>query len=184
MMELPRPIARSLGATEGLQLRKLTLAGILTAAALLLSTVSIPFGPTRCFPFQHAVNAVAGVLLGPWWALAMAFITSFLRVCLGTGSLFAFPGAMPGALAVGLAYKTLGRDWAAFAEPLVTGTLGAWLAAAVMAPAIGNQVAFGSLSVAFLISSAPGAAIGFGILATLRRMGVSIHSGQSGQDQD
>ncbi|NCC96334.1 MAG: energy coupling factor transporter S component ThiW, partial [Synergistales bacterium] len=49
-------------------LRRLTVAGLLTATALLLSGVSIPFGPTKCFPFQHTVNAVAGILLGPWWA--------------------------------------------------------------------------------------------------------------------
>ncbi len=178
MVELQGSLSRRIGAAEERQLRKLSLAGILTAAALLLSTLSVPFGPTRCFPFQHAVNAIAGVLLGPWWALAMAFITSFLRVCFGTGSLFAFPGAMPGALAVGLAYRYLGRDWAAFAEPLVTGTLGAWLASAVMAPAIGNPVAFGGLSVAFLISSVPGAAIGFGVLVTLRHMGVTVKASQ------
>ena len=45
--------------------RKMCIAGLLAGAAVLLSGVSIPMGPTRCFPFQHAVNAIAGVLLGP-----------------------------------------------------------------------------------------------------------------------
>jgi hypothetical protein len=27
-----------------------------------------PDGADAVFPFQHAVNAIAGVLLGPWWA--------------------------------------------------------------------------------------------------------------------
>jgi len=69
-------------------------------------------GPTKCFPFQHAVNAVAGVLLGPWWAAAAAFVASVIRNMLGTGTLFAFPGSIPGALAVGLAWKLVGKDLA------------------------------------------------------------------------
>lgn len=163
---------RNLGNVEGSQLRKLTLAGILTAAALLLSTVSIPFGPTRCFPFQHAVNAIAGILLGPWWAVGMAFITSVLRVSMGTGTLFAFPGSIPGALFVGIAYKFLHKDWAAFAEPIGTGFLGAWLSACVLGPMIGKNAGLSALIVAFLTASVPGSCIGFAVVFTLRRMGL------------
>ncbi|MDO9509074.1 MAG: energy coupling factor transporter S component ThiW, partial [Thermovirgaceae bacterium] len=46
-------------------LRKLVLTALLSAAGVLLSSLSIPLGPTRCFPFQHAINVIAGVLLGP-----------------------------------------------------------------------------------------------------------------------
>ena len=87
--------------------RKAVLAGVLAAAGVALSVVSIPMGPTKCFPFPHTINVVAGIVLGPWWAVGAAFTTSVIRTLLGTGSLFAFPGSMFGALFVGLAARAL-----------------------------------------------------------------------------
>ena len=78
--------------------RKTVLAGMFAAAGVVLSVISIPMGPTKCFPFQHAINVMAGITLGPLWALGAAFITSLIRNMMGTGSLFAFPGSMFGAL--------------------------------------------------------------------------------------
>ena len=77
--------------------RKAVLAGVLAAAGVALSVVSIPMGPTKCFPFQHTINVVAGIVLGPWWAVGAAFTTSVIRNLLGTGSLFAFQqyGVLP-----------------------------------------------------------------------------------------
>ena len=69
------------------KMRKMTLAALLAAAAVLLSPLSFPLGPSRCFPFQHAVNAVAGVILGPFWAFGSALVASFVRNVLGTGTL-------------------------------------------------------------------------------------------------
>ena len=59
------------------RVEKLTLAGLFVAAAILLSGVHFPMGPTRCYPFQHTVNVLAGAFLGPWW-LRVAF-TSIIR---------------------------------------------------------------------------------------------------------
>ena len=56
-------------AAPGTHLRVMLLAALLAAAAVLLAPFSFPVGPSRCFPFQHTINAVAGVLLGPWWAV-------------------------------------------------------------------------------------------------------------------
>lgn len=155
-------------------LRRLTIAGLLTATALLLSGVSIPFGPTKCFPFQHTVNAVAGVLLGPWWAAGVALITSLLRVSMGTGTLFAFPGSIPGALAVGFAYKIIRKEWCALAEPLGTGPIGATLSALLIAPAMGKSVGFWTLQTAFLTSAIPGCIIGYAVIMGLRKSGINI----------
>ena len=44
-------------------------------------------------------------MLGPWYGTGMAFITSLIRVLVGTGSLLAFPGSMCGALLCGLLYQ-------------------------------------------------------------------------------
>lgn len=151
--------------------KKAVLAGALAAAGVVLSVVSFPMGPTRCFPFQHAINVIAGVLLGPWWALGAAFTTSLIRNIIGTGTLFAFPGSMFGAFFVGAAaaflplrYKTA----AALAEPAGTGIAGAWVSSLIIAPAIGKSIGFAFLASSFLASSVPGALIGAVILYSLR----------------
>jgi energy coupling factor transporter S component ThiW len=142
------------------------------AIAVLLSGFSFPIGPSRCFPFQHAVNVIAGVLLGPWWALGGAFISSMARNLLGTGTILAFPGSMFGALAVGFAANTLSanrRVFAAAAEPLATGLLGAWIASLIAANS-GSGPMFTLLSIAFLASSVPGALIGCLALYSLKTL--------------
>lgn len=157
--------------------KKAVLAGILAAAGVVLSVVSIPIGPTKCFPFQHTINVVAGILLGPWWAAGAAFTTSVIRNMMGTGSLFAFPGSIFGALFVGFAAKALPsryKAFAAFAEPAGTGIVGAWVAAQLLGPAIGKNVGFIFLSGSFLMSCVPGAAIGALLVCCLqKRMAIS-----------
>lgn len=156
-------------------LLKIVLSAMLAAVAVSLSGFSFPVGPSRCFPFQHAVNAIAGILLGPWWAACAAIVSSTIRNFLGTGTVLAFPGSVFGALAVGFAADALPerfRALAAFAEPLATGTIGAWVSALIMAGSAKSAM-FGMLATAFMASSAPGALIGFLLLgaaaATLGR---------------
>ena len=84
--------------------RKLTLAGILAAMAVLGGVFSFPVLGSRCAPVQHLVNILAAVFLGPVWAVGVAFAASLLRNIAGLGSLMAFPGSMIGALLCGLAY--------------------------------------------------------------------------------
>lgn len=151
------------------------LAGLFAALGVLLGLLSVPVGGARVFPFQHAINVVAGVALGPWWAAGSALVTAALRFVTGTGSIFAFPGSPFGALAVGFAYRALRRDIAAFAEPLGTVLLGATLGALVFAPLAGlSGVAGGFLVLAgsFALSSVAGAVIGYLLLRALRRGGV------------
>ncbi len=152
--------------------RKLVLAALFAGSGVLLSSFAIPVGGARVFPFQHTINAVAGVLLGPWWAAGSALVTATLRVALGTGSLFAFPGSPFGAIAVGLAYKFLRRDEAALFEPIGTVFVGATLGALLISPFLG-EAAGGllALMVAFALSSIPGAIIGYLVLKALRRTG-------------
>ena len=84
--------------------RRLTLAGILVAVAVLGGLFSIPVLGSRCAPVQHLVNILAAVFLGPVWAVGVAFAASLLRYIAGLGSLMAFPGSMIGALSCGLVY--------------------------------------------------------------------------------
>ncbi|AHY47714.1 thiW: thiW protein [Rubrobacter radiotolerans] len=157
---------------RGNMTRKLVLAALFAGLGVLLSALAIPVGGTRVFPVQHALNAVAGVLLGPWWAAGSALVTATLRFAFGTGTVFAFPGSPFGALAVGFAYLAFRRDWAALFEPVGTVFVGAVLAAALISPLLG--IASGglvALMVAFALSSIPGAIIGFLVLKLLRRSG-------------
>src|SRR5690348_3603105 len=94
-------------------LRRLVLAAIFAALATLLGSLSIPVGPTKVAPFQHTINAIAGIWVGPWYAAGAALITAALRNSLGWGTLFAFAGSPFGALVVGYAYRLLRRDEAA-----------------------------------------------------------------------
>jgi predicted membrane protein len=83
----------------------------------------------------------------------------------------AFPGSLFGAAAVGFAARVLPekhRFWAALAEPLATGTLGAGGAALIASTAGGRAAMFATLSVAFLASSGPGAILGLFALRFLR----------------
>ncbi len=160
------------GGPAGGATRKLVLAALFAGLGVLLSSFAVPVGASRVFPFQHAINAVAGVLLGPWWAAGSALVTATLRFSLGTGSLFAFPGSPFGALAVGFAYRYLRRDGAALFEPVGTVFVGATLGAVLISPFLG-QAAGGLifLMTSFAFSSIPGAIIGYLVLKALRQTG-------------
>lgn len=165
-------VTRSL---SGSATRKLVLAALFAGMGVLLSSFAIPVGGAKVFPFQHAINAVAGILLGPWWAAGSALVTATLRVSLGTGSLFAFPGSPFGAIAVGIAYRILRRDEAALFEPVGTVLVGATLGAVLISPLLeGAGGGLLALMIAFALSSIPGAIIGYLVLKALRRAGYSV----------
>lgn len=152
--------------------RSLVLAALFAGLGVLLSSFAVPVGGARVFPFQHAINAVAGVLIGPWWAAGSALVTATLRVSLGTGTLFAFPGSPFGAVAVGLAYRLLRRDEAALFEPIGTVLVGAPLGALLVSPAVGEAAGgLVALMVSFALSSIPGAFAGYLLLKALRAAG-------------
>jgi energy-coupling factor transport system ATP-binding protein len=168
-----------------LEAKKMALATILTALAVALSPIFFPVGPTKCFPWQHMINVLAGILLGPWYAVAVATIAGVLRNLTGMGTIFAFPGGIPGALIVGLVYKFLQKvaprwsDLAAFTEPIGTGLIGAALSALIVAPlAFGHGVIKTVMPltwfiIAFSVSSIAGTILGFLVLIGLRKSGVA-----------
>ena len=45
--------------------QKLAIAGVLTAAAVAGSLISVPVAGSKCAPVQHMVNVFSAVLLGP-----------------------------------------------------------------------------------------------------------------------
>lgn len=96
-------------------IRKLTIAGVLVAVAVVGSLFSIPVFGAKCSPVQHMVNVLGAVLLGPGYAVGMAFAAALIRNLLGLGSLLAFPGSMIGALLCGVAYRLCPKLPAAYA---------------------------------------------------------------------
>lgn len=85
--------------------RKLAMAGVFTALAVVGSMLSVPIASSKCAPVQHMINILSAVLLGPGYSVGIAFVASLLRNILGLGSFLAFPGSMVGALCCGLVYK-------------------------------------------------------------------------------
>lgn len=153
---------------------KLSLAGLLTALAVVGSFISIPIGGSKCAPVQHMVNIFGAVLLGPFWNVGIAFTASLLRNLLGLGSLMAFPGSMIGALCCGVAYRLSHRLLlTCTAEALGTGLLGG-LAAYPVAKLLMNLNVTGTFVyvMPFFLSTAVGSVLAFVLLTVLQKGGV------------
>ena len=151
-------------------IKKLSQAGILIALGVVCSTLFIPVGPAKVFPVQHMINVFAAVTLGPAYGVSMAFITSLIRVSIGTGSLLAFPGSMVGALLSGLLYKVTKKTWTAFLGEVVgTGLIGAVLAYPVAALIMSKEAALFGFVIPFGISSFAGAVISVVLIKKYRR---------------
>lgn len=160
---------------KALSTKKLALAGMLCALAVVGSVFSFPIFGSKCAPVQHMVNILCAVLLGPYYGIGVAFVASLLRNLLGLGSLMAFPGSMLGALLCGLVYyKTKNLPATLIGEVFGTGVLGGLCAYPVAILLMGKSagdIAFYAYIVPFLVSTAGGAVIAGVLLAALQRSG-------------
>ena len=167
---------------KNLSVKKLALAGMLCALAVVGSVFSFPIFGSKCAPVQHMVNILCAVLLGPYWGLGVAFVASLLRNLLGLGSLMAFPGSMFGALLCGVVYhKTQKLLPTLVGEVFGTSILGGLCAYPVAILLMGKSagdIAFYAYIVPFLVSTAGGAVIAGVLLAVLQRSG-ALHSMQT-----
>ncbi len=124
---------------------KLAVTGCFTALGVVIASLfHFIFLGTKAFPGQHFINVLTGVIIGPFWGALTSILIGVIRNLLGLGTIFAFPGGIPGALIVGLAYKITKRlkkqrfrYIAAFFEPLGTVVIGATISLFVIAPMIG-----------------------------------------------
>ena len=156
--------------------KKLAIAGIVCAVAVVGSMFSFPVFGSKCSPIQHMVNILCAVLLGPWYGIAAAFVASLIRNLLGLGSLLAFPGSMIGALICGLVYeKTKNIPATLVGEVFGTGILGGLCAYPVAILFMGKSaadLAFYVYVIPFLISTAGGAIISAILIYALKRSNV------------
>ncbi len=157
-----------------MQSRKVAYAVILTAIAVALSPFSIPVGPTKSFPVQAMVNVLGGVMLGPWYAVAVAFAASILRNVLGTGTLFAFPGSLIGAFLAGYLFIFTRNIYVvALGEIIGTGIIAALVSTLLVSPLfMGKPMEGTALIIPFLASTLGGSIIGVMGLLVLRRAGI------------
>lgn len=154
--------------------KKLALAGVLTALAIVGSFLSFPVAGSKCAPVQHMVNIFAAVLLGSGWGVGIAFCASLLRNILGIGSLMAFPGSMIGALCCGLVYKKCKNlSLTCLAEAFGTGILGGIAAYPVALFLMGAAPAGLFIYVIpFLISTVAGSILAFLLISVFQKSGV------------
>lgn len=109
-------------------------------------------------------------MLGPWYGVGMAFLTSLLRVLLGTGSLLAFPGSMCGALVCGLIYhyrKNLPLTY--LGEVLGTSLLGGMLAYPLATLVMAKQAALFTYVLPFFVSTAGGTVLAAVLVFALQK---------------
>ncbi len=124
-------------------------------------------------PFVHFINVIAGVLLGPWYALGTALIVAVIRYATGLGTILAFPGGLCGAFIVGLVREILLKKkpkqvhFAAFTEPLGTVFIGGTIAGFI------RILPFWSFWLIFAIASVIGCILGWMMLKVLDRAGLS-----------
>lgn len=154
--------------------KQLSRAVILTALAVALSPFFIPVGIAKCFPAQHMVNVIAGVLLGPAYAVGIAFSAAVIRNLLGLGTLLAFPGGMIGAFLAGWAYRWYRNSYAAgLGEIIGTGIFGSLISVWIVGPLfMGKTMAVAALMIAFGISTLGGTIIALAALHLLRKAGI------------
>lgn len=140
---------------------KITLSGVLIALGVVSGSILyIPIGVIKAFPVQHMINVISALLLGPFYAVANAFLISLIRNMTGVGSLLAFPGSMIGALISALMYKKWKKIGLAFlGEWLGTGVIGGLIGSMMAKELLGSTASMPVFMVSFLVSSFLGASI-------------------------
>lgn len=160
------------------QTKKLCIAGILCAIAVVGSLFSFPIFGSKCAPIQHMVNILCAFLLGPFWGVGVAFVSSLIRNLTGLGSFMAFPGSMFGALLCGIVcWKTknmprLNLPLTLIAEVFGTAILGGLCAYPVAIFLMGQDAAsigFYVYIIPFLVSTAVGSVLSGLLIGALKK---------------
>lgn len=123
-------------------------------------------------PTAHFVNVVCSVLLGPWYSLANAVITAFIRMSLLSIPPLAITGQVFGAFLSGFLYrKTKGSILACvIGEIMGTGIIGAIASYPVMTLIWGKgDITWYFYLPSFLIATLIGGSVAYIFLKTLQR---------------
>ena len=161
--------APTLTRAGGRTTRKLVLTAMFACLAFVLNT--FVYFPAMA-PFQHFVDVLAAVFLGPWYACAAAFICGVLRMLSGR-TIQAIAGAVFGPILGGLLWKKFHNIWlVAVGEVLGTGLLGAISSYYLMKWFYALDAQSPLYYIPYYTPSAVmGAAMGLAVLLVLKRTG-------------
>ena len=107
---------------KNLKIRKMMLCALFASLAFVLNT--FVYFPAMA-PFQHFVDVVAAVFLGPWWACLSALLCGIMRMMSGR-TIQAVTGAVFGPILGGLLWKKTKNIYlVCVGEVIGTGLLGA-----------------------------------------------------------
>lgn len=155
------------------QTKKLCIAAVLCAVAIVGSTFSFPVFSSKCSPIAHTVNILSAITLGPGYAVGVAFVSSLIRNLLALGSPLAFPGSMLGALLCSLLYKYFKNiPLTLLGEVFGTSVLGGLTAYPVAILFMGKgagDIAFYAYIVPFFVSTMGGAIISAVLITALKK---------------
>ena len=124
-------------------------------------------------PFQHFVDVIAAVLLGPWYACAAAFLCGIMRMMSGR-TIQAVTGAIFGPVLGGLIYRKTKNIYLVFVgEVFGTGVIGACASYPLMKMFYGLDAQSPFYYIPFYTPSAiVGAAMGVVVVLILKKTGV------------
>ena len=148
-------------------IKKMVLCALFASMAFVLNT--FVYFPAMA-PFQHFVDVVAAVFLGPWWACLAAFICGVMRMMSGR-TIQAVTGAIFGPILGGLIWKKTKNIYlVCVGEVIGTGILGALASYPLMKMFYGLDVQNPLYYVPFYIPSAVvGGIMGVMVLLVLKR---------------
>lgn len=156
-----------------IHLKKMVFTALLASLGYVLSTfVYFP----RMAPFQHFVNVISAVFLGPVGAVFCAALTGGMRMLLNGSTILAVTGAVFGAGLSGILYRKTGRLlMAVIGEIIGTGIISAIISFPIMKLFYGLPDVSPFTYIPFFIpSSAMGALFAFLFLkAVSRRMSIA-----------
>ena len=155
---------------QKVNVRKMVLCAIFASLAFVLNT--FVYFPAMA-PFQHFVDVVAAVFLGPWWACLSAFLCGIMRMMSGR-TIQAVTGAVFGPILGGLLWrKTKNVYLVCVGEIVGTGLMGALASYPLMKWFYGLDAQQWYYYMPFYTPSAVvGGAMGVAVLLILKRSGI------------
>lgn len=147
--------------------KKMVLTAMFACLAFVLNT--FVYFPAMA-PFQHFVDVLAAVFLGPWYACAAAFLCGVMRMLSGR-TIQAVAGAVFGPIIGGLLYRRTGSFVMTFIGEVVgTGFVGAMVSYPLMKLFYGLDAQSPFYYIPFYTPAAVvGAGMGVAVLLTLRK---------------
>jgi energy coupling factor transporter S component ThiW len=150
--------------------KKMVLTAVFACLAFVLNTCV--YFPAMA-PFQHFVDVLAAVFVGPWYGCASAFLCGVMRMMSGR-TIQAVTGAVFGPVLGGLIYRKTKNIYLVFVgEVIGTGFFGAMASYPLMKWFYGLDAQSPFYYIPFYTPSAVvGAAMGVAVLLILKRSGV------------